>query len=315
MIIQSARLRTGCDIAALGRHVFAGAANDDIVPLHGDRDGLTAMRDDAAAAGKRYAIRHYKISPAEPMTRVQAAELIRDIASEFGFDVRHCVIVEHAKPRAGDAGYDRHWHLLAPEWDPVRRRVLDAHWMRPRQEKLARRAELRLGHALVKGRWNAAVARAMAKDRQEGIDQVAALAGLPRPGSAYTGRRHQRAAREGIALPEAKRLVARAWEGSDTAPAFAEALADLGLTVRAGDKKGTWLVETTAGIDGKPVLLGALHRLLRQPKRVVEARMAAPVPAPVRQPVDPMPVEAVAMTSTKPSPPPSPGSPCHGSVR
>ena len=73
MIIQSARLSTGTNLPQLTGHVFAGAANDAITVLHGAQDDLDAMRADAAAAGKAYAIRHFKIAPAETTDRVEAA--------------------------------------------------------------------------------------------------------------------------------------------------------------------------------------------------------------------------------------------------
>ena len=281
MIIQSARLGVAVDLAALVRHVFAGPANEAITVLHGAAEDLGVMRRDAAAAGRKYALRHFKISPEAATSPAEAARVMRDLAGEFGFAPERCVVVEHRKKRAGGAGYEKHWHLLVPEWDPVRRRVLDSHWMRPRQEKIARLAELRLGHAPVTGRWNAAVARALEQEgRPVEAAKVARLADGPRPRAAYGARRHQATARRGVSLPEARLLVKAAWERSDDAVAFAAALAPSGLTLRPGDKAGIWLVEATSG--PAPVLVGALHRLLRQTKRAVAARMlaAAPLPAP-----------------------------------
>ena len=298
MIIQSARLGVAVDLAALVRHVFAGPANEAITVLHGAAEDLGVMRRDAAAAGRKYALRHFKISPEAATSPAEAARVMRDLAGEFGFAPERCVVVEHRKKRAGGSGHEKHWHLLVPEWDPVRRRVLDSHWMRPRQEKIARLAELRLGHAPVTGRWNAAVARALEQEgRPVEAAKVAGLADGPRPRAAYGARRHQVAARRGVSLPEARLLVKAAWERSDDAVAFAAALAPSGLTLRPGDKAGTWLVEA-AGEGNGPVLVGALHRLLRQPKRTVEARMRAVAPVPL-----PAPAPAVP-TSRRPLPPP-----------
>jgi hypothetical protein len=274
MIIQSARLAVGLDLAALTKHVFAGPANAAITVLHGDPDTLGEMQHDAAAAGKRYALRHIKISPGAPVSRVEMAVVMQDLAREFRFPLSRCVVVEHLKPRAV-GGYERHWHLLVPEWDPVRRRVLDAHWMRPRQEKLARLAELRLGHPLVAGRWNAAVAQAMmAAGNDDGAAAVSRLAEAPRPDSAYTGKQHQAAARRGMKLPEAKAQVMQAWaEGAEDPSALAAGLASRGMCLQAGDQAGVWLVLAGQPDDAAPILIGALHRLLRQPKRLVEAHL------------------------------------------
>ena len=125
MIIQSSRLRTTLDLKKLVRHVFHGPANEDILTLMGTPDDLAAMRDDAAAAGKKFAIRHFKIAPEMATTIQQAAEVMKNLAGEFGFVAERAVVIQHKKQKAGRQGYDTHWHVLAPEWDPVRRRVDD----------------------------------------------------------------------------------------------------------------------------------------------------------------------------------------------
>ena len=282
MIIQAARLKVGVDLAALTRHIFAGPANEEIEPLYGGPDDLAAMVADAKAAGKTYAIRHLKVSPAAPMSRTDLGQLLCDLGSEFGFLPDRCVTIEHRKPRVGGAGYDRHWHVLVEEWDPVRRRVLSSHWMRPRHEKIARVAELRLGHAPVIGRWNAAVTQALSKAGDApAAAEVSKLASVPRPESSYPARRHQAAARRGIALPQAKAALTTAWEQSASAAEFIAAVHERGMTVRVGDKDQTWIIETNAPNGGEPVLAGALHRLLRQPKHLVADRMGIFVAEPV----------------------------------
>lgn len=62
MIIQAARLRTTLSLSDLVQHVFAGATNRKIEALHAGPEDLAVMCRDAAEAGKKYAIRHYKIS-------------------------------------------------------------------------------------------------------------------------------------------------------------------------------------------------------------------------------------------------------------
>ena len=154
MIIQATRVAAADGARALAAHVLRGRKNEHIELVRGCEDDLGDMVGDARAHGAKYAIRHYSISPEEPASREDALEIVADLAAEFGFDPGRAVVVEHRKPRAGGAGFELHWHAIAPEIDPVRRRVLDAHWMRPRHEKIARIAEIRLGHALVAGRWN-----------------------------------------------------------------------------------------------------------------------------------------------------------------
>jgi hypothetical protein len=288
MIIQSSRLRTTLDLKKLVRHVFHGPANEDILTLMGTPDDLAAMRDDAAAAGKKFAIRHFKIAPEMATTIQQAAEVMKNLAGEFGFAAERAVVIQHKKQKAGRQGYDTHWHVLAPEWDPVRRRVLDSHWMRPRQEKIARQAEIAFGHAVVVGRWNAAVARTLAREGKAAeAAEIEKLAARPRPGAAYSSRRHQTAARGDVDIAQARLAVAAAWARSDNGEDFERTLAKIGLSLRAGDKDGIWLVEAARQGQG-PVMVGALHRLLRQRKNLVAARLrqtAATPPIIPRRPV------------------------------
>ena len=142
------------------------------------------------------------------------------VAAEFGFDLGRCVLIKHEKGRVSGEACARHWHLLVRKWDPVRRRVLDASWMRPWQEKLSRLAETRLGHAAVKGRWNAAVERRL---RAEGFDReadaVAPLGEAIRPEAAFTAANQQAAARAGLPLSAARLAVADTWRRGDTAAA------------------------------------------------------------------------------------------------
>jgi len=149
--------------------------------------------------------------------------------------------------------------------------VLDASWMRPRQEKLARLAEIRLGHSLVVGRWNAAVERRLREEgRGHDADRVAPLADVLRPQSAYTAVRHQAAACGGLSLPRAREAVATAWKSGDTGAARLSAIRDLGLVVRPGEKQGVWVVQTAREA---PVLVGALHRLVREKQAAVSAAL------------------------------------------
>lgn len=273
MIIQSSRLRTALNLAALVDHVFRGPANLTITALHGGPTELAEMRRDALEAGAAYAIRHFKLSPGQTVTRVDMARLIQDLAQEFGFATARCVVVEHEKPRVG-GGYDHHWHLLVPEYDPVARRVLDAHWMRPRQELIARLAELRLGHQLVKGRWNAAVARKLTSDGQDDAAKaIGVLAQDERPAAAYTVRRHQAVARRGIPLPAVRATVVHARQETVDDTGFLEALTRLGLQVDAGDREHTWLVAIPGPADSPAILVGALHRLTRQPRDTVDEQI------------------------------------------
>lgn len=202
--------------------------------------------------------------------------MIQDLGQEFGFSPASGVIVEHVKPRVG--GYERHWHALIPEWDPVRRRVLDSKWMRARQEKVARLAELRLAHPMVVGRWNAAVARSLMKEgRLDAANVVGQLAQLPRPAEAYTVQRHQAAARRGVSIPAAQAAAIAAWESAADVRDLLDLIAERGLEVVPGETEGVWLLQVQSqAVVYSSVLVGALHRLLHQPQDTVNCLMASP---------------------------------------
>jgi hypothetical protein len=273
VIIAATRITTSSGAEAVAAHVFAGTANESIEVLQGCPADLEDMVRDAEAHGAKYAIRHYAISPAEEMTRAEAIRVVQALAHEFGFDLARVVLIEHEKRRQGDGGYERHWHALVPEVDPVHGRVLDSHWMRPRQEKISRTAEVRLGHRVVTGRWNAAVEKALRKgDLHDVADRVVTLGKADRPRAAYSSDSHQLAQRRGVSLPEARQAVAEVWRAADSASAFAVALQESGLTLRQGDKAGIWVIEAV-GSDGEPVTVGAVDRLVREKRAHVAARL------------------------------------------
>lgn len=274
MIIAASRISTASGAAGVGSHVFEGPKNESIEVIRGCREDLDDMVRDARDHGAKYAIRHFKISPEQATTREQALAIVDALGREFGFDPERAVIVEHRKPRQGGKGFDAHWHPLVGEVDPVQGRVLDAHWMRARHEKVSRVAELELGHDQVRGKWNKAVERALrADDRHDLADRVKALTEGDRPREAFTAQRHQAAERRGLSMPEAKAAVAEAWQRADGGRGFAAALAENGLTVRQGERNGTWIVEGK-DTDGDPVLVGAVHRLTGAKKNEAAAKLA-----------------------------------------
>lgn len=266
MIIQAERLlakSAGCN--SLVAHVFEGEQNEEVVVLRGGREDVADMFADAMAARRKFGVRHFKVSPREATSRGEALQMVDALAREFAFDASRCTIIEHAKRRArGPNGqaHGRHWHVLVPEYDPVADRVLDSSWMRARHEKVARVTEIRLGHGLVTGRWGAAVERALlAEGRDDLAAQVAATARSPRPTSSFTVGQHQRAAREGLSIAQARAVVALAWASADGDAARLAALRDAGVSIQQGRKAGVW----TVSVGGQD--LGALDRFLREARK------------------------------------------------
>ena len=296
MIIKATRIATTSGAGAVAAHVLRGEKNERIELLRGSEVEMHAAMRDAESAGAKYGLRHYKISPAEEMTSEDARQVLADLAEEFGFDPDRATLIEHQKPRAGGAGFNRHWHAIVPEVDAITGRVLDAHWMRPRHEKIARIAEARLGHEVVPGRFNGAVQRHLeAEGRHDVAERIQHATEVPRPREGYATNIHQMHNRKGNDLPADRLAVREAWERSDNGQAFQAALAEHGIEVRPGKKEGVYIAVRDQDF------LGAIHRLVGVPKHEVGERLTA---APLEQPVPPAP--------EPPAPQPEPPNPGDG---
>jgi hypothetical protein len=66
----------------------------------------------------------------------------------------------------------------------------------------------------------------------------------------------------------------QAWaEAKEDPGSLLAGLATRGMFLQAGDQAGIWLVLAGRPGDADSLLIGPLHRLLRQPKRLVEAHL------------------------------------------
>lgn len=293
MILSTTRITTSSTSGTLVAHVWRGAGNEQIMPLRGTVADIDDAFADAQAHGAKYAIRHYSINPSRPISREQAIDALRVIAAEFGFDPTTAVVVEHAKRRHDNGAHDRHWHVLIPEVDIVRGRVIDAHHLKRRNEKCARMIEASVGEPYTKGRHNRAVVAALRAEGNGTLADSIVAAGLtdgPPPASAYTAEHHQAAKRKGMSMPAIKATIGSAWKGADSTSAFVAALQGEGLSIANGDKANVWIVTTD---DGQ--FVGALHRLVHQQAGDVARRMATvSIPAPCQ----PSPPTSTACTTT-----------------
>nr|WP_249197393.1 hypothetical protein [Gluconobacter wancherniae] len=237
---------------------------------------VRAAYDDARAAGRTYSNRHFSVSPEEATTRDQAQGVFQSIAAEFGFDLADATVVEHQKSRQDGQGYERHWHVIAPELSPDGS-TLDSKFMRARQEKLGRLSEIRLGHPITHGKHDKAVLAAMQRD---GLPEAVRFAELVRwrefgpgagePKSAYSSETHQILRRNGLRTPAIKAAVSAAWQARDAENGlpFMDMLHHVGIDLVPGRRPGTWV----ASVDGVEVT--ALHRLLKIKAAEVSAEMA-----------------------------------------
>ncbi|GBR64212.1 hypothetical protein ASY01nite_03130 [Acetobacter syzygii] len=258
MIVKESRIKTRSGADALSRHVLHGAKNEAIRILAGS-DWLMrdAMRE-ARREGLTYGLRHIAFNPDETMTDDQLANFARRICREFHGNPEHMTLVIHQKDGS------THGHLILPEWQ--RNHILDSRFSWIRLEKLARLEEIRLGHALVAGRHDRSIAKALRQDgKVHEAELLAALASVQpadKPRAAYTSQAHRTAERQGLDLPELKQLVASLWSHSDELKSFRAALAEHNLTMREGDRKetrpGAHIIETSDG-----TLIGSFTRLTK----------------------------------------------------
>ncbi|MFT9298994.1 MAG: hypothetical protein ABF542_12900 [Gluconobacter sp.] len=250
--------------------------------LQGGKHAVVMAHEDAKAAGRTYSNRHFSVSPEMATTRDQARGVFRSIADEFGFDLADATVVEHQKSRQDDQGYERHWHVMVPEMRPDGS-TLDSRFMRVRQEKLGRIAEIRLGHPITHGKHDKAVLAAMQRD---GLPEAAKFAevlrwrefgpGAGEPKSAYSSETHQILKRHGLSTPAIKAVISAAWatRREEIGLSFRDVLHHVGIDLVPGKRPGAWV----AVVDG--VEITALHRLLKIPAVEVSAEMATQRKAP-----------------------------------
>ncbi|GEM15772.1 hypothetical protein [Gluconobacter oxydans] len=284
MIIGATRIRVASKSGphALIKHIFAGKDNEAIAVLQGGRHMVQAAHEDAKAAGRTYSNRHFSVSPEEATTRDQAQQVFRSIADEFGFDLADATVVEHHKARQDGQGYERHWHVIVPELRPDGT-ALDSKFMRARQEKLGRLAEIRLGHPITHGKHDKAVLKALERDSLPEAQAFADILrwrefgpGAGEPKSAYSSETHQILKRHGLSTPAIKAAISAAWatRSEEIGLSFRGVLHHVGIDLVPGKRPGAWV----AVVDGVEVT--ALHRLLKVKSSEVESEMAAQRKAP-----------------------------------
>jgi hypothetical protein len=269
VIIKSKRITArGQALKRTLAHVSNENDNDEVVLLRGNVADLEDARADARRFGKQYCARHWTVSPGEEITLEQLDELIERLAAEFGFDAKRIVVWGHTKPRATENGA-RHFHILAPEIDPISGRVMisSSHdWNR--HSKISRVLEVRWGHNIVPApRMNSIVA---ALEREGDYTTAAALRGVVPPDhpASFDEADHQRAKRDGIDLPCLREMIADALSLSTSRVEFDAKLAALGLRLRMGAKMDTPIIETTDS-----VMVGSLARLTRLRKTALLERL------------------------------------------
>jgi hypothetical protein len=271
MIIKSIRVRTRSGIGRLVRHLRNGADNDAVEFLQGTARDIQDMQADACVHSSTYSVRHWIIAPQEVTTREQFRKTMVFLATQFGFDPNHAVIIEHTKKRATASATDRHWHVLVCEIDAVTGKTLRSSFDRILHELTARWSEYSFGHSFIPGKHTAAVIRGLRNRGMASIaDRLTAELGtsVELPAEAFSHAQHQQAKREGFDLVSVKLTIQKLVAEAANAAEFEAGIRQHGLEIRAGDKKNTWVV---ASPDGS--VLGALHRLAAERKSAINVLM------------------------------------------
>jgi hypothetical protein len=215
MIIKSKRVKArGQGLKRSLQHLTNGDDNDAVELVCGNVADLEDARNDALRFGREYAVRHWIISPAEPISNEQLAELVHRLAAEFCFDPKQRIALwKHTKDRATEGGCREHYHLCVPEIDPLTGGVMSSSHDWRRHEKLARTVEVLWGHGVVAGAHAGAVVAAL--DREGLTDTANALrdvAPAAHPQS-FDERAQQRLKREGFDLPRLRGIEAISTRG------------------------------------------------------------------------------------------------------
>ncbi|WP_241009702.1 hypothetical protein [Gluconobacter kondonii] len=259
MIVQETRIKSTSGHQAVSRHVLSGAKNEAIRLISGSDYLLKDWMKEAKREGIRYGLRHIAFNPSEAMTDQQLSDFAEDICRELGADPKRTTFVIHQKDGK------THGHLLLPEWQDSY--VLSSKFSWIRLEKLARLAEVKLGHALVPGRHDKAIVKALRESGEyEAATKVEALIPAektPPPVAAYTSQARRMTERQNFDLPTARREIMTFWEKSENdLRKFRHFLSSKNWSMRAGDRtdrrRDAHIIETADG-----VLIGSFTRLTK----------------------------------------------------
>lgn len=271
MIIKSKRVKArGQGLKRSLKHLTNGDDNDAVELVCGNVADLEDARNDALRFGREYAVRHWIISPAEPLSNEQLAELVDRLAAEFGFDPKQRIALwKHTKDRATD-GCNEHYHLCAPEVDPLTGGVMSSSHDWRRHEKLARTVEILWGHGVVAGTHMGSVVAALDRDGlADAANVLRDIAPADHPQS-FDEVAQQRLRREGFDLPRLRVMISDALSAAGDRSDFDARLSMMGLRLRTGDRTDAPIVETV----GDGTFVGSLARLTRLRKSALAERMA-----------------------------------------
>ncbi|GBR55833.1 hypothetical protein [Gluconobacter sphaericus] len=282
MIVQESRIKTRSGYQAVSRHVLSGPKNEAIRILSGSDYLLKDWMKEAKREGIRYGLRHIAFNPSEHMSDGQLTHFANQICQELGADPDRLTLVIHQKDGS------THGHLLLPEWQDDH--VLSSRFTWQRLEKIARLEELRLGHDLIPGRHDKAIAKTLREaGNSEAADRIAVLVPeehADRPVSAYTSQARRITERQDFDLAAARREIMAFWEKSgNDLKTFRRFLKTKNWHMRPGDRtdrrRDAHVIETDDGM-----LIGSFTRLtkvrMKDFRLLLEEEAARPSPVDLR---------------------------------
>lgn len=251
----------GAGGAALGNHLAdTKGQNEETRPgssrglyTQGIKEQLAELTKVAGAARSRKPIAHFHADPPEDAAwgDKEFDGHWAQLEQEFGLERQPYSEVVHVKH--GREHRQRAYSLLKEDGTCIR--LSNAF---QRNEKLSRLAEFDTGHAFTKGAHNHAVIAALEADGRHDVADAMRAAGLHEglpARAALTPNERAQQERTATRKLDVAQAVAASWAASDSGQAFAAALAEHGLVLACGDKRG-----------GVPVVVdgtGNTHTVLR----------------------------------------------------
>lgn len=251
MIIKSSRIiASKGGINATCKHVFEGKENEEIIDLQGSAFDVKAMLGLAKAVQSKYAVRHLKIAPFEPITDEQAFEIIKLYCEEFRADETKAVIIRHQKPRADPKASPYHYHVYLPEvMEDQDYKIMDSHFSKIREEKLARLIEIKFNHHPILGRHNVPIIKQLRKEgHHDKADIIASntpsFDPRDKPQSTFTPQNYLITKRKGILLNQLRQELKTIKASSTLFSEMVRGVENKNLKITKGRKANTYILMT-----------------------------------------------------------------------
>lgn len=186
--------------------------------------------------------------------------------------------LQHAT--VGHDKHDRHHqHRAYNRVDPATLKARNLPWTRVKNERIARELEVRLGHKIVPGKFNAAVARQLEKEGLHDIaDRLREIEKASSDGPAYTHAEWQQLKR-GKPIDIERACLADAWERSHDAVSFQQALKVAGFVIAQGKRQVVVVNATGAVIPLKRAINQARKKSCQRQPGITLSELKARLPA------------------------------------